>query len=177
MQLFWDLPVTLHAEMYDAVNLAHHVGMAISAALSLSPYVQYWVPFFGGLIEASSIPLVLADVFHPKRYQDFAEATAGRSKANFLLRVTFLLAYLLVRCVWFPATVAFGVGPDLLSELRGAEDAAAALSPALALLLILPLTFLQLHWGRLLVRQAMKALAPPPDDKPAYDQLDDQHVL
>ena len=23
MQLFWDLPVTLHAEMYDAVNLAH----------------------------------------------------------------------------------------------------------------------------------------------------------
>jgi hypothetical protein len=26
--------------------------MAISAALSLSPYVQYWVPFFGGLIEA-----------------------------------------------------------------------------------------------------------------------------
>ena len=82
-----------------------------------------------------------------------------------------------MRCVWFPATVAFGVGPDLLSELRGAEDAATALSPALALLLILPLTFLQLHWGRLLVRQAMKALAPPPDDKLAYDQLDDQHVL
>lgn len=66
-QLFWDVPMTFTKALYDPLVLLHHVGMLACAVVSLLPYVQYYVPFFGGAIELSSIPLVVIDVFHPKR--------------------------------------------------------------------------------------------------------------
>jgi hypothetical protein len=59
--------MTFTKALYDPLVLLHHAGMLACAALSLLPYVQYYVPFFGGAIELSSIPLVMIDVFHPKR--------------------------------------------------------------------------------------------------------------
>eukprot|EP00967_Tisochrysis_lutea_P007849 scaffold9367_cov37-Tisochrysis_lutea.AAC.1 len=66
-QLFWDVPMTFTSAMYDPVMLVHHVGMLGCAVVSFMPYVQYYVPFFGGAIELSSVPLVIIDIFHPKR--------------------------------------------------------------------------------------------------------------
>lgn len=89
------------------------------------------------------------------------------AKLNFLLRVVFLLSYLLTRCLWFPVVVFSSVLPDLLAELSAAGTARETAPPIIAMLFIIPLMALQFHWGHLLIRQAMKALSPPAADAPA----------
>ena len=66
-QLFWDIPTTaLVPALYSRLMMAHHIGMTTIAVLCLN-YIQFYVPFFAGVIEISAIPLVIVDVFHPTR--------------------------------------------------------------------------------------------------------------
>ena len=55
--LLWDIPMTLVPSIYSPTALAHHVGLAALAALCLLPFMQYYAPFFGGIVEISSVPL------------------------------------------------------------------------------------------------------------------------
>ena len=56
--LLWDIPSSLLVKsLYSVDSLGHHIGLAIIAAICLLPMVQYYAPFFVGVIEISSIPL------------------------------------------------------------------------------------------------------------------------
>jgi hypothetical protein len=96
-----------------------------------------------------------------------ADSHPVSAQINFLLRVLFLLSYLLTRCLWFPIVVFSALLPDLISEIRSAKTATGAAPPVIAMLFILPLMFLQFHWGKLLIWQAIKALSPPVEGLPA----------
>ena len=44
-------------------------------------------PFFAGVIELSSVPLVAVDFFHPKHFQQLAEASPALGALNAAARV------------------------------------------------------------------------------------------
>merc|ERR1712232_197391 len=63
----FDIPVSLFVESKrTAVDLAHHIGMFIVAYAAFQPLMNFYVPFFFGVIEVSSIPHCIMDTFHPK---------------------------------------------------------------------------------------------------------------
>lgn len=55
--VLWDIPMTFLPTIYSHASMGHHVGLAALSGLSLTPYMQYYVPFFAGVIEISSVPL------------------------------------------------------------------------------------------------------------------------
>ena len=55
--VLWDIPMTFIPTIYSHASMGHHVGLAALSVLSLTPYMQYYVPFFAGVIEISSVPL------------------------------------------------------------------------------------------------------------------------
>lgn len=62
-QLFWEIPMSCTKELHRPLALQHHVAVVISAFLSLKPYVQYYVPYFGAAIELPVILLVIVNTF------------------------------------------------------------------------------------------------------------------
>ena len=48
--------------------------------------------------------------------------------------------------------------------MRAAPTTEATLPPLISLFFIFPMLLLQFYWGRLLVRQAAKAFAPPKEE-------------
>ena len=73
--LLWDLPTTLlFRSLYSRLMVAHHLALAVIAAVVLLPCCQYYTTFFGGVIEVSTVPLLVVDVFHPSHFVDVAQA-------------------------------------------------------------------------------------------------------
>ena len=82
--MLWDIPCSVFIpSMKDNVMLAHHLGMALVAgAVSTTGTGSYYALFFFGVIEISSIPLTLVDIFHPKRFPQLAKKYAILGTAN-----------------------------------------------------------------------------------------------
>jgi len=163
--LFWDIPAGLAiASLREPVMLAHHIGMLAVAAGGVSLF-SYYGKFFFGACEVSGIFLAVADTFHPKHrtWAAAAEASPILGALNNVVRVCFVLCYMLLRAVYFPYVVLSGVVPDMLEILRGPitnrnhVSDSALLAPG-----ILGLCFigLQWYWGYLLVKQVLKMLSP-----------------
>lgn len=176
IMLFWDIPTGLSTRaLRDAPMVLHHFAMCATAALSLgalshgTPVLGYYAPFFFGVVELSSLPLVVVDIFHPKHKEWNAYLTSSDRpgwllRVNDVSRVVFALSFLVVRTVCFPYVSIFGVLSDVWQVAPlplGARNGV----PNLPLFLIAALnTFfscLQLYWGSLLFRQIMKAVRGP----------------
>jgi hypothetical protein len=163
--LLWDIPSGFLADgMGDPVMHAHHVGMLIVAAITLGvfssqPLGSCYAPFFFGVIELSSIPLAIVDVFHPKQaaWHDYHLTSNVLATLNEISRILFALLYILVRAIYFPYVALTQVLPDFLSASTKASQADA---PAMWAIIFLSLLFtgLQMYWGSLVVRQVVKAL-------------------
>ena len=76
---------------------------------------QYYTTFFLGVIEISSIPLVIVDVFHPKHFQDQLATSAFYDALNSNARILFAVAFLAVRAVYFPVVI-FRLLSDLVKD-------------------------------------------------------------
>ena len=66
--LLWDIPVGIMSDgMGDPIMHLHHVGFFVVATIALGvfshgvPVGSAYAPFFFGVIELSSIPLVIVD--------------------------------------------------------------------------------------------------------------------
>ena len=176
MMFFWDIPTGLSTPaLRDLPMVLHHFGMCGTAALSLgvlsngTPVVGYYAPFFFGLIELSSLPLIVVDIFHPKHkawhaYLTSDERPSWLARINEVSRLIFAASFLLLRTICFPYVTVFGVLADVrqvaslpLDERNGV--------PNLPLFIIATFNVLfsclQLYWGSLLLRQIMKLFRGP----------------
>jgi TLC domain len=180
IMVFWDIPTGLCTKaLREAPMVFHHFAMAAVAALALGalspdgqPIVGYYAPFFFGVIEWSSLPLIVVDIFHPKHKAWHAYLTQSKPSTvppppppewlhtvNAVARMVFAVLFLLLRTVWFPYVSVFGVLADVwsvrdlpLNQRRGVSNL------PLVTMAILNVLFscLQMYWGSLLVQQILK---------------------
>jgi TLC domain len=188
MMVFWDIPTGLCTKaLREAPMVFHHFAMAAVAALALGafspdgqPIVGYYAPFFFGVIEWSSLPLIIVDIFHPKHKAWHAYLTQSNKPStttttttppppppppewlhtvNAVARMVFAVLFLLLRTVWFPYVSVFGVLADVwsvrdlpLNQRRGVSNL------PLVTMAILNVLFscLQMYWGCLLMQQILK---------------------
>ncbi|KAI2492411.1 TLC domain-containing protein [Fragilaria crotonensis] len=163
--MIWDIPVGVVSDgMGDLIMHVHHVGTFIVSAIALglfsngTPIGSAYVPFFLGIVELSSIPLAIVDVFHPKQKAWHAYLATSKSlqTINEISRVLFALLYVATRVLYFPYVMFTGVLPDCLSA---ANDHPEFVSPLYTVMLLgILFTMLQWYWGKLVIQQIIKAL-------------------
>ena len=176
MMFFWDIPTGLCTPaLREVPMILHHIGMFVTAAISMGilsngvPIFAYYAPFYFGIVEISSIPLIIVDIFHPKHkawnmYLNSNERSGWIMKLNDTARPLFALLFILVRMVAFPYISIMGVLRDALHvtslPLEQRNDV-----PNLPLYIIaflnVAFSCLQFYWGTLLIRQIIKLLKGP----------------
>ena len=168
----WNVAVSLRLPpLRKAENLLHHGLAALAAALALLPYGHYYAPFFVGLSEVTGAFLFAVDLF--KLLPPLREAYPA---ANLAARALFALAHLVVRVGYWPV-VAWGMLRDNV-RVVAAGDVRWPLVTGCNIGGNVVLTALQLYWGVLIVRMALRTLraqraAPDPGlapGEPGWDK-------
>ena len=166
LNVFWDIPagfaITSLRERSNArTMLVHHLVVVLLSYLVIDPpRFHYYVAFFFGLIEMSSVPMALMDLCHPRNAPWFAlsKRSKGVALANSVLRGIFAISYMVLRAVCFPYVMFTGVLPDIYALLHleppPPVSKASLLTVGVSGIL---LTGLQLHWAWLIVQQAVPA--------------------
>ena len=171
--LLWDIPTGFLSDgMGDPILHVHHIGMLLVAGITVGvfssqPIGSCYAPFFFGVIEVSSIPLAIVDIFHPKRkaWHDYHTSIHTLVTINDISRILFAILFILVRAIYFPYVVLTQVLPDFWNQannktIKQDSDMTARDAPALWAIMILSLLFsiLQLYWGTMVVQQIVKVL-------------------
>ena len=176
MMFFWDIPTGLCTPaLREVPMILHHIGMFVTAAISMGilsngvPIFAYYAPFYFGIVEISSIPLIIVDIFHPKHkawnmYLNSNERSGWIMKLNDTARPLFALLFILVRMVAFPYISIVGVLRDALHVTSlPLEQRNNVPNLPLYIIAFLNVAFscLQFYWGTLLIRQIIKLLKGP----------------
>ena len=176
MMFFWDIPTGLCTPaLREVPMILHHIGMFMTAAISMGilsngvPIFAYYAPFYFGIVEISSIPLIIVDIFHPKHkawnmYLNSNERSGWIMKLNDTARPLFALLFILVRMVAFPYISIVGVLRDALHVTSlPLEQRNNVPNLPLYIIAFLNVAFscLQFYWGTLLIRQIIKLLKGP----------------
>ena len=176
MMFFWDIPTGLCTPaLREVPMILHHIGMFVTAAISMGilsngvPIFAYYAPFYFGIVEISSIPLIIVDIFHPKHkawnmYLNSNERSGWIMKLNDTARPLFALLFILVRMVAFPYISIMGVLRDALHVTSlPLEQRNNVPNLPLYIIAFLNVAFscLQFYWGTLLIRQIIKLLKGP----------------
>jgi hypothetical protein len=94
----WNLGMCVLIPDYRTPALiGHHATTAALSWVALFPYCHYYVLFFGGIGEASTIPLTLLDVL-----KHFPELRALVPGAYELSQYWFAISFIAIRCFWWP---------------------------------------------------------------------------
>eukprot|EP00747_Dinoflagellata_sp_TGD_P124029 gnl/TRDRNA2_/TRDRNA2_173936_c0_seq2.p2 gnl/TRDRNA2_/TRDRNA2_173936_c0~~gnl/TRDRNA2_/TRDRNA2_173936_c0_seq2.p2 ORF type:complete len:276 (-),score=39.70 gnl/TRDRNA2_/TRDRNA2_173936_c0_seq2:132-959(-) len=148
----WDFIITLVTpELRKVEHVVHHflAGLVAVMVLMNGPHGMfiYYLAFFFGVGEASSVPLAAVDLFRMNK--DFA---AAFDKVNKVCRVCFAVSFLSVRCVYWPCIIV-----DLW---KTQVTVAIPFKFNLAVLCgSIGLTGLQLYWGSLIVKALIKKMS------------------
>lgn len=145
----WDIPITiLTPKLRNWPMIIHHVAMVVTAALSLGVWSQgtrlfgYYAPFYFGLTEVSTLPLVVMDLMK----------TNNRVAPDWLGPL-FAFLFLTVRALYFPYVSVASVLPDIRQAARKGIYRSSLYSMAVLNILF---TLLQLYWGSLVVKELVK---------------------
>jgi TLC domain len=167
MMFFWDIPTGLSTPaLRDIPMVFHHFGMCVTAAVTMGvlshgqPICGFYGPFFFGLIELSSLPLIFVDIFHPKHKAWHAYLTSNERSPwimhlNDVSRLVFAASFLVLRTICFPYVTVVYVLVDVWKvtalPLEQRNDV-----PNLPLFIIAAFNVLfsclQLYWGTYVVK-------------------------
>ena len=178
--LLWDIPVGIFVpSMRDGIMFAHHIGMFAVAAVMSGMCSQgqmvgyYYVPFYFGVIETSSVFLVFVDQFHPKRkeWSDWLNCEENKNRGlvkfihqiNEICRVFFALSFIILRGIYFPYTSFFHCIPDIWKAYDNRPGEVPMWTGYFLIGALVLFSCLQSYWGLLVARQIKKALLG--DDK------------
>ena len=172
MMVFWDVPVALLTPaLRQSQMILHHIGMITLAALSMGicsngvRLFGYYIPFYFGFIEISSLPLTVVDLFHPRHkawnaYITSEERPKWLMTVNKRCRLIFAILFMLIRTFAFPYVSMMGVLTDVrhltslpLDQRKGIPNFPLVVMSVLNLLF----SALQLYWGSLILPQLWKA--------------------
>jgi hypothetical protein len=172
MLLLWDLPSTFATrDLWDPLMILHHIGMVFIAHAMVNIIGGYYATCFLGFIELSTLPLCIADVFHPKNkpWFEYIKTSKILMAINEVVRVAFAVLFLTIRAIYFPYVVFCWVIPDLLhvASLDDTDRPPHTTPVKLYAIIASAVLFscLQIHWGSLVLKQALKIFVPP-NDKP-----------
>jgi TLC domain len=176
MMFFWDIPTGLCTPaLRELPMILHHIGMFSTAAISMgalsngTPIFGYYAPFYFGVIEISSVPLIIVDLFHPKHkawntYLKSNERSRWIVMMNDVSRPLFAFLFVLVRMIAFPYISVMGVLRDVMYVTSlPLEERNNVPSLPMYIIAFLNVFFscLQLYWGTLIIRQVIKVLQGP----------------
>jgi len=160
-QIMWDIPATvLVPSLYSPVMLVHHLVLAaLCPFVMFTPYVMFYVPFYGGVIEISSIPLVIYTALRPNRFGEYARKYAMLGLLDKVSTYTFVLLFLLIRGFYFPFVTLVYLLPDMLGELMAGMP---PLAPCSTIVSSIGFMLLQMIWGKEVVVGVLAAARPKP---------------
>mmetsp|Transcript_22046 Transcript_22046/g.32575 ORF Transcript_22046/g.32575 Transcript_22046/m.32575 type:complete len:266 (-) Transcript_22046:215-1012(-) len=170
--LVWDIPVGLVSDgMGDMIMHVHHIGFFLMASVTMGYFSNgehlgsAYAPFFFGIIELSSIPLQIVDLFHPKQkpWHAYMNQYPTLQSLNEICRVLFALLFVLTRMLAFPY---FTVTSCITDFWKASQDRPEFSVPCKCVAVANTLfMLLQLYWGMLLIKQITKALGGGKKDK------------
>eukprot|EP00573_Skeletonema_grethae_P003276 CAMPEP_0201689574 /NCGR_PEP_ID=MMETSP0578-20130828/3146_1 /ASSEMBLY_ACC=CAM_ASM_000663 /TAXON_ID=267565 /ORGANISM="Skeletonema grethea, Strain CCMP 1804" /LENGTH=315 /DNA_ID=CAMNT_0048174259 /DNA_START=150 /DNA_END=1097 /DNA_ORIENTATION=- len=185
--LIWDTPTSLLVPaLQDPLMLFHHVGMflvasTMSGAFSGGQMIGYYYAcYYFGVIEVSSIPLSYVDVFHPKYKYYFEwlndEKSGNRPMMkkvvhglNEFCRISFAIAFLIFRGVYFPYVAFQSTIPDLWyayhDETKAVPDGVPMWTGYFLIGFVTLFALLQFYWGTLVLKQIYKVVIPGDNGK------------
>ena len=172
MMIFWDIPAALLTPaLRQPQMILHHIGMITLAAFSMGIFsngvqlFEYYIPFYFGFIEISSLPLTIVDLFHPrhkawKAYLTSDERPKWLMTFNKGCRLVFAILFMLIRTLAFPYVSVMGTMSDVrhitslpLDQRKGVPNFPLIVMSVLNILF----SALQLYWGSLILPQLWKA--------------------
>lgn len=169
-QIYDLLATGLEPSLRKAEHLAHHSATlltALAAGSAGGPYFGYYGSFFFGFTEISSVPLFLVDLF--RQLPNLAEGALGAA-LNEASRTGFAVAFLPIRCVWFPWVMVSKFWPDMYAAWSNADVRMAGLAFGWMAFSSAFLTFLQLFWGYKIIRVVAKGNLGGKDMKQAQKE-------
>jgi len=169
-QVYDLLATALEPSLRKAEHLGHHTATlltAMSAAATGGPYFNYYIAFFFGFTELSSVPLAFVDLFRqlPKLANSFP-------LLNELLRTTFAVSFLVVRVGLFPYVMASKWWPDIYTAYMADDVRCPIYTLAYMTFSSAFLTFLQLFWGYKILRVVLKGNLGGKDMRAAQKETD-----
>lgn len=171
--LIWDIPTSfIFPPLRDRLMLAHHVGMFLTAYIMNGGFSKhgnqigyYYVPYYFGVIEFSSIFLAYIDIFHPKYvyYHRWLNAEHGTLQAtikrmNDIGRALFAISFLILRGVYFPYVSFCCAIPDLFAAYQNPPDGVPMWTGYFLIIMIASFTCLQIYWSVLVAKNVRKVL-------------------
>lgn len=166
----WNLPFGYYLANEPPSMIAHHIMVIVTT--SLSAYSNFGfrihVPFFLGMYEVSTLPLVIVN--YMKDHRAWVEQSSSLRAVRDLCKVTFALLFLGIRIVlgtphiYCIATASFwaftkmDVGSDVL-PLMG------RMWIAFVFMGHVGLAILQYYWAFLIVKGLARMAMPPPSEK------------
>jgi hypothetical protein len=157
----WSLPVGIFHVNESPAMLLHHGAVIMVATMSafFSGGFRYWTPFFYGIIELSSVPLALMNMFKDRR--DWIQRFPQWYTA---IRLVFCATFLSVRVLWFVPRKMRYLRDHYLLWSFAFRDATRPLWYVVFMAGVwwssVFLLGLQLHWGALIVRGLVKLVSP-----------------
>jgi TLC domain len=157
----WSLPVGIFHVNESPAMLLHHGAVIMVATMSafFSGGFRYWTPFFYGIIELSSVPLALMNMFKDRR--DWIQR---RPQWYTAIRLVFCATFLSVRVLWFVPRKVRYLRDHYLLWSSAFRDATRPVWYVVFMAGVwwssVFLLGLQLHWGALIVRGLVKLVSP-----------------
>jgi len=151
-QLYDLLATTLEPSLRKAEHLAHHGATLITAIYgsdAARPMCLYYCVFFFGIVEISSVPLVLVDLF--RQLPTLAGSPLGATLNN-QSRTLFAVSFLALRGVAFPALMVTSYWPDMIAAYRNDDIRCSYFAYGWGWFSSAFLTCLQLYWTAKIVR-------------------------
>ena len=133
----------------STMMLVHHCVTVLASILLATCHLGFrvYAPFFCGIVELSSVPLVIM------------KGLAKRSTKTgyYMSRVVFAVTFVLVRIVaWLAFVRLFVIDIRNVLSLSGTKKGIAILIPCGAMLPMLLLTLLQFYWGLVIVKGVLQ---------------------
>jgi len=159
---FYELAAcVLEHSLFKTEHILHHT-MALTTSLVASggPYLQYSASFFFGIIEISSCPLAIVDLY--REFPKIHENSKLHATINELARVLFAISFLVVRCICWPSQVSL-----MASDFISAYNAGDIRSPTMYIFAFtcFVLTALQYFWGFKICKALVKMLKGDKSDR------------
>lgn len=150
----WSIPMGLFVVNENAQMIFHHLGVVFAATLgAFSTFgFRYWLPFFFGVFEISSIPLAAINTFN-----DHREAKTKYPLLHNLSRISFFVSFLYIRIYLWLFVGPLYIRNDFFLFLT-TEDTLTKAFVLIQWIFGLYLGYLQLYWGWMVAMIGVRAV-------------------
>jgi hypothetical protein len=150
----WSIPLGFFYVQESKEMLLHHVSV-VFVTIMTSFFVtgfRYWVPFFYGVMEISSVPLAVMNTF-----KDNPLWIEKQPIAYFVVRMTFVVFFLYIR-VWLLVPIQTAYLCDHYLFWSSSQNSVFKYFMAVVWIGSSFLLFLQLHWANLILQGVFKQI-------------------